>query len=85
MLEQSIDLQLRASERPHARRAAELRVKHYHRTRCPLSLGDCLLLAMTADQDQLATADPHVLNVAREEQIEAIALPDSRGRRHTAQ
>jgi predicted nucleic acid-binding protein len=83
-LEQSTDLRVRAAERPHAWRAAELRVKYYHRTRRPLSLGDCLLLAMTSEQDRLATADPHVLAVAGEEQIEWIALPDSRGRRYAA-
>jgi uncharacterized protein with PIN domain len=81
-LEQSTDLRVRAVERPHAWRAAELRVKHYHRTRRPLSLGDCLLLAMTSEHDQLATADPDVLATAGEEQIAWIALPDSRGQRH---
>ncbi len=82
LLEQSTDLHVRAAERPHAWRAAELRVKHYHRTRRPLSLGDCLLLAMTGVQDTLASADSHVLAVANEERIAWIALPDSRGRRH---
>jgi uncharacterized protein with PIN domain len=83
-LEQSTDLQVRAAERPHAWRAAELRARHYHRTRCPLSLGDCLLLAMAGEQDQVATSDPHVLAVAGKERIGWIAVPDSRGRRHTA-
>jgi PIN domain nuclease of toxin-antitoxin system len=82
-LEQSTDLRVRAAERPHAWRAAELRTKHYHRTRRPLSLGDCLLLAMSDQTDRLATADPHVLATAHEEQIDWIALEDSRGRRHT--
>jgi uncharacterized protein with PIN domain len=81
-LEQSADLQVRAAERTHAWRAAELRVMHYHRTRRPLSLGDCLLLAMTGEHDTLATSDPHVLATAGEERIGWIALPDSRGRRH---
>jgi uncharacterized protein with PIN domain len=81
-LEQSSDLQVRAAERPHAWRAAELRVKHYHRTRCPLSLGDCLLLAMTGEQDQVATSDPHVLATADAERIARVALRDSRGRRY---
>jgi predicted nucleic acid-binding protein len=81
-LEQSSDLHVRAAERLHAWRAAELRIKHYHRTRRPLSLGDCLLIAMTGEQDQLATADPHVLATAGEEQIGWIALPDSQGRRY---
>lgn len=81
-LEQSTDLRVWSAERTHAWRAAELRVKHYHRTRRPLSLGDCLLLAMTGEQDQLATADPHLLATAGEEQIEWIALSDSQGHRY---
>lgn len=81
-LEQSTDLRVRPTERAHAWRAAELRTRYYHRTRCPLSLGDCLLLAMTGEQDQVATADPHVLAVSSEERIGWVALPDSRGRRH---
>ena len=85
LLEQSTDLHVRAVERLHAWRAAELRVKHYHRTRRPLSLGDCLLLAMAGEQDQVATADPCVLDTASEEQVAWIALPDSRGRRHAPQ
>jgi PIN domain nuclease of toxin-antitoxin system len=82
-LEQSTDLRVQATERAHAWRAAELRVKHYHRTRRPLSLGDCLLLAMTTREDRVATADPHVLVTAEEEQIKWIALEDSQGLRHT--
>jgi PIN domain nuclease of toxin-antitoxin system len=82
-LEQSTDLRVHATDRAHAWRAAELRVKHYHRTRRPLSLGDCLLLAMTTEENRVATADPHVLATAEEEQIEWIALADSRGRRYT--
>jgi PIN domain nuclease of toxin-antitoxin system len=81
-LEQFTDLHVRPAERAHAWLAAELRVRHYHRTRRPLSLGDCLLLAMTGEHDQLATADPHVLATAHDERIGWIALADSRGRRH---
>jgi hypothetical protein len=56
-LEQSTDLHVRAAGQNHAWRAAELRVKRYHRTRRPLSLGDCTLLAMTnEDDDELAAA-----------------------------
>jgi len=82
-LEQSTDLRVQATDRGHAWRAAELRVKHYHRTRRPLSLGDCLLLAMTTDEGRVATADPHILATAEDEQIKWIALADSRGRRYT--
>lgn len=82
-LASSIDLHIRPVESAHAWRAAELRVKHYHRTRRPLSLGDCLLLAMTGEEDQLATADPDVLASAHEEQIQWIALTNSRGHRYS--
>jgi uncharacterized protein with PIN domain len=81
-LQQSTDLRLRAVEPAHGWRGAELRAKHYHRTQRPLSLGDCLLLAATGDDDRLATADPHLLATADEESIGWIALVDSRGRRH---
>jgi PIN domain nuclease of toxin-antitoxin system len=81
-LEQSTDLRVQATERAHGWRAAELRVKHYHRTHRPLSLGDCLLLAMATGEDHVATADPHVLATAEEEQIKWIALEDSQGLRH---
>lgn len=84
-LEQSIDLRVRVVEHEHAWRAAELRVEHYHRTRCPLSLGDCLLLAVVGENDQLATADSHILAVARKERIAWIALPDSQGQLHLPQ
>lgn len=82
-LEQSTDLHVRAVERSQAWRAAELRAKHYHRTNRPLSLGDCLLLAMSGEEDRVVTADPHVLATAAEEQIGWIALADSRGRRYS--
>lgn len=83
-LEQALELRIRPAERGHAWRAAELRAKHYHRTHAPLSLGDCLLLAMTGDHDQLATADPHVLATADAEGIKRVVLADSRGRRYAS-
>jgi PIN domain nuclease of toxin-antitoxin system len=82
-LEQSTNLRVQATDRAHAWRAAELRVKHYHRTRRPLSLGDCLLLAMATEENRVATADPHVLTTAKEEQLGWVALADSLGRRYT--
>ncbi len=83
-LEQSTDLHVLSVERAQAWRAAELRATHYHRTNCPLSLGDCLLLAMGGKDDRIATADPDVLGIAAAEQIGWIALSDSQGRRFTA-
>lgn len=81
-LQQSSHLHVRAVEARDAWRAAELRVTHYHRTRRPLSLADCLLLAVTGAEDQLASSDPHVLATAGDEQIGWIDLPDSLGHRH---
>jgi len=82
-LQQSTRLRVRAVEPAHGWRAAELRAKHYHRTRCPLSLGDCLLLAAAGEVDRIATSDPHLLATASRESIGWIALSDSRGRRHS--
>jgi len=70
-----------AFESRHAWRTASLRCAHYHRTKRSLSLADCALLAVAAEGHAIATADRDVVAVARAEGIEAIALPDSRGRR----
>jgi len=58
-----------------AQRAAALRAKHYHRTSRPISLADAVLVASVGRGDRLATADPHVLAVASDEEINALALP----------
>jgi uncharacterized protein with PIN domain len=81
-LQQSADLRVRDVGEASAWRAASLRGAHYHRTRRPLSLGDCLLLASTGAEERLATSDPHVLDVAEAEQISWLALPDVSGKRH---
>ena len=58
-----------------ARRAAEIRAAHYHRSRCPISLADAVLLASADAGDSIATADPDVLAVAGATGIGAITLP----------
>jgi len=58
-----------------ARRAAELRAAHYHRERRPISLGDVMLLAAAGPGVRIATADPDVLAVAREEALATVELP----------
>lgn len=58
-----------------ARRAAELRARHYHRSSRPISLADAVLIAATGADDRIATADPDVLAVAKYEQLETVALP----------
>lgn len=62
-------------------RAGEIRAEHYHRTRCPLSLADAVLIASAGTDRRIASSDLHVLNVAASEGISIIALPDSQGRR----
>lgn len=62
-------------------RAAQLRIAYYRRRERPLSLADCFLLAAAGMDDQVATADPVVAEVARAEGIPLIGLPDSVGRR----
>lgn len=57
-------------------RAAEIRIAHYHRTKRPLSLADCALLASAAPADTIATSDSHVLAVADLEGIQTLALPE---------
>lgn len=58
-----------------ARRAAELRVEHYHRSRSPLSLADVILIASARAGDRIATADPDVLETAAGLGIETVELP----------
>ena len=58
-----------------ARRAAELRVEHYHRSRSPLSLADVILIASARSGDRIATADPDVLTTASNLGIETVELP----------
>jgi len=60
--------------------AGLLRARHYHRTSRAVSLADCVA-AETARPpgSRLASADPHLLDVCREEGIAVISLPDSSG------
>jgi predicted nucleic acid-binding protein len=57
-----------------AQRAAEIRAKHYHRSSCPISLADAVLLATAKPRDRIATADLDVLAVGRSEGLEVVAL-----------
>jgi PIN domain nuclease of toxin-antitoxin system len=62
--------------------AGSLRARHYRRTSCPISHGDCFTLAVAKQGAiPLATADPDLARTARAEAVEVIGLPDSRGRR----
>jgi predicted nucleic acid-binding protein len=70
---------------PHSERdawrAAELRTRHYDRTRRPLSLADCFLTAAVGADDQIATSDAPLAETAREEGLTVLGLPDSTGAR----
>jgi PIN domain nuclease of toxin-antitoxin system len=57
-----------------ARRAAELRASHYHRSSRPISLADAVLIASVGEGDRIATADPDVLAVARDAGLETLEL-----------
>ncbi len=57
--------------------AAAVRARHYHHTRRPISLADSVLIAsaLHGPGARLATADPDVLAVAREEDVATVVLP----------
>ena len=58
-----------------ASEAADIRARHYHRTRAPLSLADCILVAATGESDELATADAPLIRVAEAENVRVRPLP----------
>jgi PIN domain nuclease of toxin-antitoxin system len=58
-----------------ARRAAEIRARHYDRSTRPISLADAVLIGSAGSHDRIATADPDVLAVAKVEKLASIALP----------
>lgn len=60
--------------------AGRLRARYYHRTRCPISMADCVA-AETARTNghPLITADPDLLDVCHAEHIDVIPLPASNG------
>ena len=64
-----------------ALQAGLLHARHYHRENRAVSLADCVA-AETARStgSQLASADPHLLDLCRDEGIAVIALPDGVGR-----
>lgn len=64
--------------------AGRLRARHYHRTRCAVSVADCLA-AETARRlgAPLATSDPHLLDLCHAESIPVLPLTASNGTRWT--
>ncbi len=60
--------------------AGLLRARHYHRTRCAVSLADCIAAELTRHLDaRLATSDPHLLDVCHRERIGVHPLTASDG------
>jgi len=57
-----------------ARRAAEIRARHHHRSSRPISLADAVLIGSAKLGDRIATADHDVLAVAKAEGLGSVAL-----------
>jgi len=65
--------------------AGRLRARYYHRTRCAVSMADCIAAQTArAKGEPLATADPHLLDLCHAENIGTFVLPGSDGTRWTA-
>jgi PIN domain nuclease of toxin-antitoxin system len=62
-------------------RAGEIRAAHYHRSRCPISLADAVLVASVPAGGRIASSDGSVLMLAASEGVATVALPDSKGHR----
>jgi predicted nucleic acid-binding protein len=61
--------------------AGELRARHYHHQRMPVSLADCFAAAHALrSQLPLATSDRPLATVVRAEGGEVLGLPDTAGR-----
>lgn len=62
--------------------AGRLRARRYHRTRCPVSLADCVAAEVARYSGRsLATADPALLDACHHEQIDVTVLPGTDGSR----
>lgn len=70
-----------ASDKPLIQ-AGRLHASAYHRTRCPVSLADCVAAAQALTSKMaLATSDPHLYRLVKRHGGEVIALSDSMGSR----
>jgi predicted nucleic acid-binding protein len=62
------------------REAGRLRARYYHRTRCAVSMADCLAAVVAQDRAvPLATSDPHLLELCDAESIHWVVLTGSNG------
>ncbi|MHB8220359.1 MAG: PIN domain-containing protein [Acidimicrobiales bacterium] len=60
--------------------AGRLRARHYHRTRCAVSMAECISACSAhVRAEPLATSDPHLLDVCHAEGIATVVLPGSDG------
>lgn len=63
--------------------AAALRIRHYHRERCAVSLADCCAAAHALERDStLVTSDAALLDLVSAEGGRVVAVADSLGRVH---
>ncbi len=62
-------------------RAGEIRAAYYHRSTCPISFADAVLVASAPVGGCIASSDGDLLTVAASEEIVTAVLPDSKGRR----
>jgi PIN domain nuclease of toxin-antitoxin system len=63
-----------------ADRGALLRAKHYHHTARPVSMADCMALALAKQRgDALATSDQHLATIAHLEGVAVRATQNSQG------
>lgn len=62
--------------------AGRFRARRYHRTRCPISLADCVAAEVARRRgERLATSDPALLQACHHEQIAVTILPGADGSR----
>lgn len=60
--------------------AGRLRARYYHRSRCPVSMADCIAAeAARRTRQALATSDPHLLDLCHQEGVAMIVLTGSDG------
>lgn len=64
--------------------AGRLRARRYHRSRCPVSMADCVAAeAARQANTSLATSDPHLLDLCHGESIPTVVLTGSDGTKWT--
>jgi predicted nucleic acid-binding protein len=62
--------------------AGRLRARRYNRTRCAVSMADCIAAEVARSRTEaLATSDPHLLDFCHVEGIGTVVLPGSDGSR----